>query len=140
MKEKNSILLYAKEPSSVEKRLLKVVEGIVPPRSLEVLRTVESLSRRLTRQAYSKAIVVLLMANNEDLIDVAAIQYLLYDLRSILILSDREADAMAIAHSMRPRFVSYHDSDFSDVGAVLGKMIERYKTTENVKNARRLIL
>jgi hypothetical protein len=140
MKERNNILLYAKEANSLEERLLKKVEEVVPPRSLEVVRTVESLSRRLTMQAYSRAIVILLVANRADLMDVAAIQHLLYDVRSILILSDRETDAVTIAHGLRPRFVSYHDSDFSDVGAVLGKMVERYKTGEKAKNARRLML
>jgi hypothetical protein len=140
MKENITILFYASEASGVEERLHKVVEGLASRRSLEVHRTMESLSERLTMPVYDTSIVVLLVANRKELMEVAAVQHLFYDVRSILILPNRDSDTMAIGHSLRPRFVTFRDSDFSDVEAVLHKMIERYHTPRNDKHERRLLL
>jgi hypothetical protein len=68
--------------------------------------------------------------NREDLENIVAIQNLLFDSRIVLILPDREEDTMALGYILRPRFVSYRDSSFKDVGAVLNKMINRSETAK----------
>ena len=68
-------------------------------------------------------IAVILAASDNDLLTILSISHLLYDVRFILVLPDREDPTVAIGHSLRPRFLSYTDSDFREVTAVLGKMI-----------------
>ena len=67
-------------------------------------------------------VAVILAASEEDLLTILSISDLLYDVRFILILPDREDITVAIGHSSG-RFMSYADSDFREVTAVLGKMI-----------------
>jgi hypothetical protein len=95
---------------------------------VETFYTISSLSERLHRPALNFPIVVLLAMNREDLENIVAIQDLLSDSRIVLILPDKEDDTMALGHTLRPRFVSYRDSSFKDVGAVLNKMINRPET------------
>ena len=46
--------------------------------------------------------------------------------RIILIAPDREKGTIAIAHRLRPRLLTYIDSDFADVFTVLTKIIADY--------------
>ena len=48
---------------------------------------------------------------------------LLIDIRLIIILPDRQADTIEIAHALHPRFLSYIDNNFKDVNVVLNRMI-----------------
>ncbi|MCD6199973.1 MAG: hypothetical protein J7K15_15635, partial [Deltaproteobacteria bacterium] len=52
-----------------------------------------------------------------------SVRDLIWDLRLILILPDREAGTIAKGHILRPRFLTYLDSDFTEVAAVLKKML-----------------
>jgi len=96
---------------------------------MKVCRSIESLSHWLRQPADDLPIAaVLLAARSEDLSDLLSIRDLLRDVRIILILPDREANTIAQGHTLRPRFLSYTDSDFTDVLAVLGKCLESYAT------------
>jgi hypothetical protein len=46
--------------------------------------------------------------------------------RIILIAPDRDKETIAIAHRLRPRLLTYIDSDFADVFTVLANMIGDY--------------
>jgi hypothetical protein len=123
------LLLYAPASEGVGERLQGMIEGLVPKNTMEVCRSIESLSRRLRQPADDLPIAaVLLAARSGDLSDLLSIRDLLRDVRIILILPDREANTIAQGHTLRPRFLSYTDSDFTDVLAVLGKCLESYAT------------
>ena len=123
------LLLYAPASEGVGERLQGMIEGLVPKNTMEVCRSIESLSRRLRQPADDLSIAaVLLAARSEDLLGLLSIRDLLRDVRIILILPDREANTIAQGHTLRPRFLSYTDSDFTDVLAVLGKCLESYAT------------
>lgn len=95
----------------------------MPKREIEVFRTIKNLSQKLRQPKNDHDIAVLLANKKEDLQELVRIDHLLEDLRLILILADREADTIAKAHTLRPRFLTYVDSDFLDVAAVLSKML-----------------
>jgi hypothetical protein len=104
-------------------RLKKVIQSLVPKEKLEVYGSIEGFSDRLRRPAEDIPVAVIVAANEDDLLSILSISHLLYDVRFILILPDREDGTIAIGHSLRPRFLGYIDSDYRDVTAVLGKMI-----------------
>ncbi|MBN1255627.1 MAG: hypothetical protein JXA50_10175 [Deltaproteobacteria bacterium] len=121
------LLLYVSVNEGVGKRLQKKVEDVVPKNNLEVYRTIENLSRRFRQPADNLPITaVLLAARSEDLVGFLSIRDLLRDVRIILILPDRDEDTIAQGHTLRPRFLSYTDSDFSDIVAVLKKCLASY--------------
>jgi len=69
--------------------------------------------------------VLVLCANNfAELEKILSLIHWLEDLRIILVLPDSQTQTVTIGHRLRPRFVSFMDGDFSDVAAVLGKMIK----------------
>ena len=65
----------------------------------------------------------MLAATRQELLDLKAMWSLFEDLRTILILPDGEKETVAMAHTMRPRFISCGDRDLRDVKAVLEKMM-----------------
>jgi hypothetical protein len=130
MRQFSNIIVYSKAMNGIGSKLQEVVANVLPGSYVDTYQTISSLSERLHRPALNFPIVILLAMNREDLENIVAIQNLLYDSRIVLILPDREEDTMALGHILRPRFVSYRDSSFKDVGAVLNKMINRPETVK----------
>jgi len=128
MRSFSNIIVYSKSENGIGARLQAAVETVLPRVHVEKFRTISRLSERLHKPPLNFPIVVLLAMNREDLENIVAIQNLLFDSRIVLILPDRKEDTMALGHILRPRFVSYRDSSFKDVGAVLNKMINKPET------------
>jgi hypothetical protein len=121
-----NVLYYATETEGTGARLQRVIETLVPEEKREVYRTIDGLSSMLCQpKDYYFTVAVLLAASRKDLADFLSIHYLLFDVRIILILPDREDDTVAWGHALQPRFLSYIDSDFTDVAAVLEKMVHQ---------------
>ncbi len=119
-----NLLLYTTETKENGKHLQSVIEGLVPEDKAEIYRTIDSLSHRLRQPRCDLDVAILLAASNEDLMDLLTISDLLDDLRVILLLPNREKDTIAKGHTLRPRFLTYVDSNLSDVAAVLSKMLQ----------------
>jgi hypothetical protein len=122
------LLLYTSVSEEVSEQLYKMIEELIPKNHMEVYRNIENLSRRLRQPDNDLPMVVLLAVSNEDLLDFLSIRDLLRDRRIILILPDRNKNTIAKGHILRPRFLSYTDSDFADVFAVLKKCLVSYTT------------
>ena len=116
-----NVLFYSTgEPGD---RLQGVLQNLMPRGRLEVYKTLEGFSERLRKPMVNAPVAVILAASEHDLLTIFSIGSLLHDVRFILVLPDREGSTVALGHSLRPRFMSYADSDFGEVRAVLGKMI-----------------
>jgi len=118
-----NVFFYVPINGEVEVRLQQEVEGLVSRKKRVVCRTIDRLFRKLQQVPMDQSIAVLLAANLEDLFDLFSIRNLLEEIKIILILPDREKRTVAMGHILRPRFLSYADSNFKDVGAVLRKMM-----------------
>jgi len=103
--------------------LRKMIENVVPNENTEIYSTIDTLGKRLRRPSYNIAIAVLLISSREELRDVLSIRHLFDNIKIVLILPDRNNETIVIGHKLRPRFLSYTDSDFKDVAAVLKKML-----------------
>jgi hypothetical protein len=125
MKPFSNVILYSQATNGVRSEFCETVEAVSPSAHVEIFSTISDLSKRLHKPGLNFPIIVLMVVNREDLENIVAIQNLLFDSRIILILPDKEDDTMALGHTLRPRFVSYRDNSFREVGAVLDKMINR---------------
>jgi hypothetical protein len=94
----------------------------------EVHRSVESLSCRLRQPGNGATIAILSTSSKADLGNILSLYDLLCDLRIILVLPDRDKDTVAKGLRLRPRFLTFADSDFNEVYAVLGKMLRTYRS------------
>ena len=119
-----NILVYAKTKEGAGLRLQRLIETLVPREEIEIYKTIDSLSYRLRQPIFDLDIAVLLATTKEELEDILSLRDLLSDVRSVLVLPDREADTNAQGHTLSPRFITYADSDFVELAAVLSKMLE----------------
>jgi len=119
------VLLYAKDADGAGIRLQRVIEAFVLKDRLEVYRDIDNLSRRFRRPKgdVDRIILVLLTTSPQDLQSMVPIQKLLTDVRIIMVLPDRSEDTVKAGHRFLPRFVTYLDNDFVEIGAVLNKML-----------------
>jgi hypothetical protein len=122
------LLLYAPVSEGVGEQLQKMIEELVSENNVEIYRSIESLAHRLRQPKNDLPVAVLHAARRKDLSDIVSIRGLLRDVRIILVLPDRDENTIAQGHTLRPRFLSYTDSDFADISAVLEKCLESYAT------------
>lgn len=115
------ILVYAPSEGGSGKDLRKVMEerGFG---EAETHDTMEGLCVSLRQPRGDMVFAVLLAESREELDKLLSIRHLLSDIRMILILPDRESDTIAKGHSLRPRFLTYSDANFTDIAVVLNRM------------------
>lgn len=118
------ILVYAKTAEGAGLRLQRLIEILVPSEEIEVYQTIDGLSRRLRQHIFDLDIAVLLATTKEELKDILSLRDLLSDVRSILVLPDRERDTNAQGHTLGSPFITYADGNFVELVAVLTKMLE----------------
>ena len=134
-----ALLFYKSGKNRSQERLLKAIRMVVKREKLEIYRTMNKLMQRLRQPKNDLEIAILLAESDQTIEEIFAIRDYLDGLRIILILPNREADMISKARMLYPRFLDYVDSDFSDVCAVLEKMIAntRYEKGCNGTNRRR---
>ncbi|MBW2605024.1 MAG: hypothetical protein JRE28_12030 [Deltaproteobacteria bacterium] len=121
------VLLYTTETNEAGKRLEKVIKTSLDRLNIRICRTINSLTQKLRQPRDGFGIAVLLAHSKESLSEILSLKDLFWNLGIILILPDNETDTISRGHRLYPRFLSYIDSDFSDVAAVLGKMLNYSK-------------
>lgn len=130
------MLLYLPHEDGVGTKLLGIIEGLAVNGKIEIYRSIDSLVQRLRKPTFDIDIFILMAANKKQLSDILLIKEKLRDIKIILILPDRESDTISRGHELYPRFVSYIDSDFKEVGAVMEKMVKNKHSEECKKKFR----
>jgi len=118
------VLLYTTASEGIVERAKTVLQSSVSD-GIEVYQTINDLSLRL-RGAKDTAIVILLVGNREDFLDLLAIRHLFRNIRIIVVVPDTEHETIAMAHRLRPRYLTYIDGNFLGLSAVVNKMSEGY--------------
>ncbi len=128
MKSSNSIkvIYYSSIVDAAGGRLQRVIEMLFTREQLEIFRTIEALNNRLHQPLTEPLIFVIFIDSPEELSEMTTLHEALQDRRIILVLPDSNPDSVAKGHSLRPRFLTYADSDFVEVLGVLGKMAGTY--------------
>lgn len=116
-------LFFASANHDVTRRLQEIMETVVPKENRVTYQDIQALSQRLCEPAEGQRIVLLLASSQQDLSLIQSIRSLLSDESIIIVLPDREADTIAMGHRLHPRFLTYRDSDFTELAGVLAKMV-----------------
>ena len=119
-----SLLFYRPAQNKIAEKLQFKIESEIPDHQLEIFYSIEGLSERLSHSMRGNCTAVILTENKNDLKDLFPLKNLLKDIRIILILPDRSDEVISMGYKLHPRFLSYMDSEFSDVAIVLKKMVE----------------
>ena len=117
------ILFYAAEKDRVAMTLEGIVAERLPQRHLVHCRSLAQLDQRLRRPSHNVEILLLYIANAIEIRQLSAMRPLLADMSLVLVLPDRNADIIAWAHKLRPRFITYADDGLEQAGAVMEKML-----------------
>ncbi len=124
------LFVYSTASEANQKQLEDSFMAFVPKGKVEVFRTFDNFSQRLKLPAQPQSIAVLAPGSRQDLQEILSRIDLLRDLRIIVIVPDHEAETTAIAHQLRPRYLTYLNGDFSVLAAVLRKMVRSYLPNE----------
>lgn len=127
VKPEMDLIIFTPKKDEAGKRLQKVLRGAGLKVRTIVCPTFTSLVQELGRPTYDQRVAVLMAATRKDFNDILTIPDLLTDIHVILIIPNRGKQTIAQAHGLRPRFLSYPDSNFQDVAAVLEKMIDYHQ-------------
>ena len=124
------VLLYASDDDEDKIRVTESIQGVVPAGMLELYSSVGSLSRRLREILTEPTVAVLLASSQEELSKIVSFREALRGVHILLIAPDQQEQTLAIAHQLRPRFLTDRESDYSELCAVIvRKMNVKLKRT-----------
>ena len=118
------VLLYTSHWEESAERLQRLIQSSFNVEGIEIYRTLSSLLHRLQNPPDLPFITILLAGQRNELSDFRSIDHLLGATRLILVLPDQSEETLRTAHRLRPRYLAYADSDFSDLALVIKKMAE----------------
>ena len=127
--ENTKVIYYASTNALTGRKLLRVMEMLFPQEHIEVFDSIPVLKQRLHQPLTDPLIFVLLTSTREELLELTGLSDALAGRKVIMVLPDNDSESIARGHSLRPRFVSFADSDFLDLLVVLGKM-SNYRTSK----------
>lgn len=93
--------------------------------TVTLLRLFPLLHHALAKKRNQIKILVILISNPSELTPLEQLREYLVDLKTIFVLPNDDADTFTLASSFFPNYVSYLGTDFSDVRAVVEKMLDQ---------------
>lgn len=120
-----NVLLYTDQHSESGERLKQSIKALDRLDILTDCGSMGDLMRHFQTPEPLPETVVLQASCTRDLQRLAPFRFRLEQVFFILILPDAEADTVACGHQLRPRFIAYQDSDFSEIEAVLRRLQSR---------------
>lgn len=118
------ILFYSPSENESGDRLMQTVDEVVPGAKVEALRQVNGLIQRLRMPSADLEMLIFMPANRHELFAVSSLLTEMRNIRLVLVLPDRENETIAMAHSLRPRYLTYSNGDYSELREVLKKMLK----------------
>ena len=125
-----SVLFFCGNAKGAGEQIQNLIEAKITMDQIERYRTIKNLSNRFRQPRGDLVLMVLLVASQEELVDLLLIRNQFDDIPVILILPDRESVTISKGHKLYPRFISYIDGNFSDLDLVLTKMINHSHLNE----------
>jgi len=117
-----NVILYI--PSSDGDDIRQRIEGLIPEKGLKIYRTLEGLSERLHRPIDPETILIIVACSQEKLSEIFPLRRVLGDVRTVVVAPDQDPKTVALAHQLRPRFLTYANSNLEDLSSVLQRMIK----------------
>jgi hypothetical protein len=125
---KQRLILYANETNGIVSKLQISLWGLFPDEMIEFYEDMEDLLFRISRKKIDIFAAIILITDNENLWLISRMKSVIDGLRIILILPDQQSQTVSLGHKLCPRYLTYADSDFRDIRAVLEKMLEKQET------------
>ena len=131
-------LLSPAVPDNNWTRLCNTIVKTIPLESIGIFQTLESFYNRIRQGRTDITAAVVFASDRQDIIKLQGIRELILDMRMIMILPDAEEESVKMGHSFYPRYISFTDSTFEDVAAVLQKIISNTRKDSTPPNDRHI--
>jgi len=118
------LLVYASDENQ-RKRLLKAIGASKHQCKLVIVVDFSALHDQLVRNCWGEVWLLLVSKSPAELDGLVALGNLIQNRCSILVLPDHRHETLTAGHSLYPRFISYLDSDWNDVGSVLEQVVTK---------------
>jgi hypothetical protein len=122
-----NVLLFAAKNTESGERLKHSIETMSSLEALTDCWNISDLIHHLQTPEPLPEAVVLQAASTHELKALESFRFRLEQVFFVLVLPDADPETVARGHQLRPRFIVYHDSDFSEVGAVLERLEARHR-------------
>lgn len=120
---KMTVLFFSSGVRRAENRMRQISHTL--GRDIEISRTTKSLVKRFQQPRGDICVMILLAPDDEILDQLALMKSQMYDLPIILILWDSKRETILKGHQFYPRFITFMDSDYSDLTHALKRLIKR---------------
>lgn len=124
------ILFYAEKMDLIGNKLRKIMTSEGCGDNLQVYKNFEELTLRLHKPKRDCRVMVLLPADKNELLSFLLIRDMLADVPIILILPDQSKEIIDMGYKLFPRFISYKDSDLTDVSGVINRILTNYNCSD----------
>jgi hypothetical protein len=118
------LILYASKNNQYEEKLEAAVISAAPGMAIERFSRLDDLRERLRNIVEPNSIAVLMAGDREEIQNLQAFRDMLIEIYIILVLPDRQADTINLAHQLRPRFLSSVKDDFTALKLIIRKIIQ----------------
>ncbi|MFH1137379.1 MAG: hypothetical protein V1816_15025 [Pseudomonadota bacterium] len=124
--------LFLFEPNARDRAspLKNILEKLTPENGFCAFDSVEALVEGLRRPFGHPPVGVLSLTGREDLAGLTPWRKLLSRARLVIILAEPSPDAVALAHALRPRFLTSRSDDPVQVREVCEKMLSAQAAPE----------
>lgn len=112
---------HAREGQRLRAVLPEAMQGV----SVTQYQRPEDVGRVVCDACNEKKIAVIMVAERKELIELSQWKNTWDRLWTILVLPSSEPEIISLGHALRPRFMTFSNSDFSDVVAVLRHICRR---------------
>ena len=119
-------ILYIPAENGLEQCFRALLEITVPNKEFEICRSIRELGERLGKPLSNVKVAVIFAINREEIKGILLLGDLIRDVKTILILADQDKDTVMKAHTLRPRYITWLDTDFGNVPTVLKRMVDLY--------------
>jgi hypothetical protein len=116
-------IYYANKYSEAGEMFHQTLQSAFRKSSMERCRTIGELTKRLYKSIYDISAVILLIDDRTELEAILSLKDVLWDVKLIIILSSQANFSPLEVLTLRPRFFTWTESDFSQVVDVLGNMM-----------------
>ena len=128
------ILLYSPSGDEFGERLRQALSEVLRVGRVEVLRQLNGLIQRLRMPISALGMLIFVPANRQELSVVSSFLTEMPGLQIVLVLPDRESETLAMARTLRPRFLAYLNGDYSELMEVVKEILNDSAKSESDVN------
>ncbi len=127
-----AVLFFSGGMQAAENRVRRIIKDV--GQKTEIYRSLNTLSIKFHKPRKDLSHMIFLAPNRETLLELLLIRNQMYDLPIILILPDKKKETILKGHKFYPRFITFMDSNYSDLEQYLYKTINYEKRSFNMSD------